>query len=447
MDRRENVTAKDLELLNFALDNALSPTEQVEFDRRLTESPHLNTLLQEQKQLKAVLAQLPVRKVPHNFTLTRAEARQAKQRGIFQPLFGWASVISTLVLALVFGSELMFKNLGASAPAMTESAQTYLLEEEAPVAMQAEDAQPKIASSDEVYLLNWGAGGIGGAGGMGGGGSDEVPSSFTIDIFVPEMVSAAEMPAEEGYMMNETPPDDMITEVFPETVPEDIPEDLLPTEAEPLELTQPEEQVTITSEDLPSEPPVLGTEKVAVATGVVGVVTGSVGVGSVGVGSVGVGSVGVGSVGVGSVGVGSVGVGSVGVGSVGVGSVGVGSVGVGSVGVGSVGVGSVGVSVGVSVGEQGTFSEKTQIVGVAVGVSVGVKVGVKGGVSVGVTGVFVGVNVGVKGGVSVGITGVLVGVKVGVNGGVSVGVTGVFVGVKVGVKVTVGSVGVGEGCC
>ena len=257
MDRRENVTAKDLELLNFALDNALSPTEQVEFDRRLTESPHLNTLLQEQKQLKAVLAQLPVRKVPHNFTLTRAEARQAKQRGIFQPLFGWASVISTLVLALVFGSELMFKNLGASAPAMTESAQTYLLEEEAPVAMQAEDAQPKIASSDEVYLLNWGAGGIGGAGGMGGGGSDEVPSSFTIDIFVPEMVSAAEMPAEEGYMMNETPPDDMITEVFPETVPEDIPEDLLPTEAEPLKLTQPEEQLTISSEDLPSEPPVL----------------------------------------------------------------------------------------------------------------------------------------------------------------------------------------------
>jgi len=257
MDRRENVTAKDLELLNAALDNALSPTEQVEFDRRLTESPHLNTLLQEQKQLKAVLAQLPVRKVPHNFTLTRAEARQFKQRGIFQPLFGWASVISTLVLALVFGSELMFKNLGASAPAMTESAQTYLLEEEAPVAMQAEDAQPKIASSDEVYLLNWGAGGIGGAGGMGGGGSDEVPSSFTIDIFVPEMVSAAESPAEERYMMNETPPDDMITEVFPETVPEDIPEDLLPTEAEPLELTQTEEQLTITSEDLPSEPPVL----------------------------------------------------------------------------------------------------------------------------------------------------------------------------------------------
>ncbi len=257
MDRRENVTAKDLELLNVALDNALSLTEQVEFDRRLTESPHLNTLLQEQKQLKAVLAQLPVRKVPHNFTLTRAEARQAKQRGIFQPLFGWASVISTLVLALVFGSELIFKNLGASAPAMTESAQTYLLEEEAPVAMQAEDAQPKIASSDEVYLLNWGAGGIGGAGGMGGGGSDEVPSSFTIDIFVPEMVSAAERPAEEGYMMNETPPDDMITEVFPETVPEDIPEDLLPTEAEPLELTQTEEQLTITSEDLPSEPPVL----------------------------------------------------------------------------------------------------------------------------------------------------------------------------------------------
>lgn len=258
MSRRENVTAKDLELLTIALDNALTSQERVEFDRRLTESPHLNNLLQEQKQLKAALAQLPVRKVPHNFTLTRAEARKAKRGGIFQPVFGWASVISTLVLALVFGSELLFKNLGASAPAMPESDQTYMLAEEAPLAMQADDVQPKVASSDEVYLLNWGGGlGVGGAGGMGGGGSDEVPSSFTIDIFVPEMVSAAESPAEERYMMNETPPDDMITEVFPETVPEDIPEDLLPTEAEPLELTQTEEQLTITSEDLPSEPPVL----------------------------------------------------------------------------------------------------------------------------------------------------------------------------------------------
>lgn len=254
MSRRENVTAKDLELLTIALDNALTSQERVEFDRRLTESPHLNNLLQEQKQLKAALAQLPVRKVPHNFTLTRAEARKAKRGGIFQPVFGWASVISTLVLALVFGSELLFKNLGASAPAMPESDQTYMLAEEAPLAMQADDVQPKVASSDEVYLLNWGGGlGVGGAGGMGGGGSNGLSSGVTIDIYVPEMLTAAEIPAEEGIMMNETPPDDMVTEV----VPEAIPEVLVQIEEEPLELTQPDEQITTTAEELPRELPVL----------------------------------------------------------------------------------------------------------------------------------------------------------------------------------------------
>jgi len=72
MIRQENVTSRDLELLNVALDHALTPQEQVEFNRRLSECPYLTTLYQEQRHLKDTMAQLPCRKVPHNFTLTHA---------------------------------------------------------------------------------------------------------------------------------------------------------------------------------------------------------------------------------------------------------------------------------------------------------------------------------------------------------------------------------------
>ncbi len=85
MIRQENVTSRDLELLNIALDHALTPQEQVEFDKRLTECPYLATLYQQQRRLKTAMGQLPCCKPPYNFTLTRAKPAKQNEQPFCSP--------------------------------------------------------------------------------------------------------------------------------------------------------------------------------------------------------------------------------------------------------------------------------------------------------------------------------------------------------------------------
>lgn len=188
MIRVENVTERDLELLTVALDHKLTAAEQDEFNRRLTASPHLTSLYRQQRQLKSAVGQLPTRKVPHNFTLTRAEARKARQARFLQPFFGWASLVSALLVAVVFGSELIFQNVLLPAPAFEQSSQHYELQEDAQLfTMEEEGSSLKVMASEPVYLLNWGYGavGMGGIDGMGGGDSVGNSRGVSININIP----------------------------------------------------------------------------------------------------------------------------------------------------------------------------------------------------------------------------------------------------------------------
>ena len=222
MIRQENVTSRDLELLNVALDHALTPQEQVEFDKRLTECPYLTTLYQEQRHLKTTIGQLPCYKVPHNFTLTRAEARKATRSSFLQPMFGWASAISALLVAVIFGSEFIFRNVSLTAPMTSESPQVYSLQEDAPMASIPEEAAGLMTlASEPVYLLNWGYGatGLGGSDGKGGGGGVAESGGVFINITInPEITYSEEMTLEgagaEG-IIEETPMEDL-SSVYPE---------------------------------------------------------------------------------------------------------------------------------------------------------------------------------------------------------------------------------------
>ena len=232
MIRQENVTSRDLELLNVALDHALTPQEQVEFNRRLSECPYLTTLYQEQRHLKDTMAQLPCRKVPHNFTLTHAEARKAKLATFLQPMFGWASAISALLVAVIFGSELIFRNVSLPAPMSSESPQVFSVQEDTETALAPEEAASMLTvASEPIYLLNWGYGatGMGGIGGKGGGGDGLVDSGgFSVNISIsPEAAYAEDIPldmAGAGEMiegmglegMIEEPPMEDLSEVYPE---------------------------------------------------------------------------------------------------------------------------------------------------------------------------------------------------------------------------------------
>jgi len=171
MNRQAEISEKDMTLLCEYLDDAMSIKDRAKFEKRLQQSPELRQALEDMTALKLGMRSLPVRKVPHQFTLTRGEAEKARRGRFLLSSFGWASVVSMILLAVIFGSEFIFSNFSAPQPAYEEPV-TMMLENEAAtesVMKQAEeeDAQP-------VYLLNWvsvGGKGGGGAGGIGGGGS------------------------------------------------------------------------------------------------------------------------------------------------------------------------------------------------------------------------------------------------------------------------------------
>ena len=254
MIRQENVTSRDLELLNVALDHALTPQEQIEFDRRLSECPYLTTLYQQQRHLKTTIGQLPCRKVPQNFTLTRAEARKAKRSGFLQPMFGWASVVSGLLVAVIFGSELIFRNVSLTAPMPAENPQVSLLRESAETTTAPEEATSMLAAASEpIYLLKWGYGatGMGGADGKGGGGGGGVESSgVSVNIYISPETYYSEAVAIEGAGAGgviEDVPMDMIMTAAPEEV--------LPEPEIAVQETTPEETPTATLLPMKREAP------------------------------------------------------------------------------------------------------------------------------------------------------------------------------------------------
>ena len=245
MIRQENVTSRDLELLNVALDHALTPQEQVEFNKRLSECPYLTSLYQQQRHLKSTMGQLPCHKVPHNFTLTRAEARKATRTGFLQPMFGWASVISALLVAVVFGSELIFRNVSLPAPMSADNPQVFSVQQDAQESTLAEEATGLMTmASEPIYLLNWGYGatGMGGIGGKGGGGggmaeANGVTINISINPIVPPAEGMAFDAAGAGGLIEEVPME-VLTEEMPleemtTIAPEEqaLPQEVLPEEA------------------------------------------------------------------------------------------------------------------------------------------------------------------------------------------------------------------------
>ncbi len=165
MNWQAEISEKDMTLLCEYLDEALSIKDRAKFEKRLQQSPELKQALEDMTALKRSMRSLPCKPVPHHFTLTRGEAEKAR-RGLFLlPSFGWASVVSMILLAAIFGSEFIFTNFSVPQPAAEPLAMTIqsdIAPESALRDAVSEDGQP-------IYLLNWGS--VGGKGGGGAGGS------------------------------------------------------------------------------------------------------------------------------------------------------------------------------------------------------------------------------------------------------------------------------------
>ncbi len=195
MNRQAEITGKDMKLLCAYLDDAMSIQDRAKFEKRLQQSPELKQALADMTALKHNLRSLPVRKVPYQFTLTRSEAEKARRGRFLLPGFGWASVVSMILLTVIFGSEFIFTNFSAPQP-VSEPVPMALLNDTAPESAlrQSEEEAP-----EPVYLLNWasgfgkGGGGGGVAYGIGGGSDAMVAEGIAIaEPIEPEEISLSE---------------------------------------------------------------------------------------------------------------------------------------------------------------------------------------------------------------------------------------------------------------
>jgi hypothetical protein len=159
---KTQLSPQDWQQLSAYLDGQLSTTEKERLETRLRTQTNLRSGLEEISQTRAVLRSVPHRKVPHNFTLTRAMvAEQTMRRSAWFPVLSFTSLASLVVLVAVSLLSQFQSGALSAAPA-------------APVAMQA--ARSAAQPTSQPMIIQWGNGGIGGGGGGDGG---AVPQTAT----------------------------------------------------------------------------------------------------------------------------------------------------------------------------------------------------------------------------------------------------------------------------
>lgn len=110
---------RDVEQLSAYLDGQLSQAEKTRLEMRLQSDPALAPVLDELRQVRALLRRTPQRRTPRNFTLTpkMAGIRPPLPRAV--PALSWASAVATLLFIFTLGTNLVGQlSFGAAAPRM-----------------------------------------------------------------------------------------------------------------------------------------------------------------------------------------------------------------------------------------------------------------------------------------------------------------------------------------
>ena len=218
------ITPKEFEQLSAYLDGLGSVRERTAIEKQLQTRPEYRQTLDELRQMRTLVRNLPARKVPHNFTLTRAMA-QEQRLPRFIPFLKFSSVLSALVMVFLF--VLQFgPSLGGStalAPAAApQAADTYKAVEESAVA---------AAESESVPIIVWNPAGMGG----GGGGYDAAPAGMGMGGG--EVTGLAAPVAEQPVIPLNLTPESAAEKIFETPVPTPyVPE---PTPAPTIQRAQP----------------------------------------------------------------------------------------------------------------------------------------------------------------------------------------------------------------
>ncbi len=154
---KTQLSPQDWQQLSAYLDGQLSANDKTRLETRLRAQTSLRNGLEEISRTRTLLRSVPRRKVPHNFTLTRAmAAEQERRRSIWFPLLGVTSLVSLVSLIVVSFLSLFSTGIAPAA---------------APIAMQAARSSQAEAPQATPVIIFWGY--PPGVGGGGGGGSSQ----------------------------------------------------------------------------------------------------------------------------------------------------------------------------------------------------------------------------------------------------------------------------------
>lgn len=107
---------RDLELLSAYLDGQLTPSDSARLETRLKSDGQLASTLDDLRAARTLLRQLPKRRAPRNFTLTRKMVGLNPPLPRAYPAFRFATVVATLLFFFTFGINALAPQL-AQAPA------------------------------------------------------------------------------------------------------------------------------------------------------------------------------------------------------------------------------------------------------------------------------------------------------------------------------------------
>jgi anti-sigma factor RsiW len=102
---------RDVQQLSAYLDGQLKPSEIVRLEARLQSDPELASVLNNLRQARDILRQLPQRRAPRNFTLTPKMVGQKPPLPRTYPVFRFATVLATLLLFFTFATNFMAPRL------------------------------------------------------------------------------------------------------------------------------------------------------------------------------------------------------------------------------------------------------------------------------------------------------------------------------------------------
>lgn len=143
---------RDLELLSSYLDGQLTPSDSARLESRLKSDGQLASTLDDLRAARTLLRQLPKRRAPRNFTLTRKMVGLNPPLPRSYPAFRFATVVATLLFFFTFGVNTFAPQLaqispfgtGGGAPEIFSAAPAAATD--APILEQAIATEPPAAT-------------------------------------------------------------------------------------------------------------------------------------------------------------------------------------------------------------------------------------------------------------------------------------------------------------